>query len=181
MAAELAKRQGLDVDFRHAPADARTFEENNFDVVTACQCWWYFDHGKVLAEIERVLKPGGRLVICFFSFLPREDRIVAASENLVLTYNPDWSGAGWDGTVPIMAEHIMPGQPKSDMFVYDEAIPFTRKSWRGRMRALRGIGASLSEAEIATFDAEHDALLASMTGENFTILHRIDAHIYDFN
>ena len=42
---------------------------------------------------------------------------------------------------------------------YDEAIWFTREEWRGRMRALRGIGASLSGEQVDAFDREHGALL----------------------
>ena len=37
------------------------------------------------------------------------------------------------------------------MFYYDEAIPFSRETWRGRMRALRGIGASLSQEQVENF------------------------------
>jgi hypothetical protein len=62
------------------------------------------------------------------------------------------------------------------MFWYDEAIPFTRESWRGRIRACRGIGAALSEEAVGEFDAAHDALLREIAGERFTILHRLDAH-----
>lgn len=179
MACYLAEKDGLDIYFRAAPANAPLFDENSFDVVTACQCWWYFNRDEALSEIGRILKPGGCLVICQFSFLPREDPIVAASENLVLKYNPDWSGADWDGSVPFMPES-MPQRLKTSMFVYDEAIPFTREAWRGRMRALRGIGASLSPAKISAFDAEHEVLLQTLAPESFTIRHRIDAHIYVF-
>jgi len=181
MARELARAQGLDIDWAVCRASELPYGDDQFDIVTACQCWWYFDHAKALAEIRRVLKPGGRLVICAFSFLPTEDAVVAASEKLVLKYNPDWSGAGWDGRVPIFPE----GRPEDDylvdMFVYDEAIPFTHESWRGRMRALRGIGATLDAAAIAAFDAEHQELLKALTPDPFTVLHRIDAHIYQFD
>ena len=69
----------------------------------------------------------------------------------------------------------------SDKFIYDEPIPFTRESWRGRMRALRGIGASLPPDEVAAFDGEHAAMLEEMTENEFTIKHRLDAHIYQFD
>jgi hypothetical protein len=56
---------------------------------------------------------------------------------------------------------------------YDLRVPFTRESWHGRIRACRGIGASsLSDAEIAAFDAEHRALLRSFP-ETFDILHQV--------
>lgn len=180
MARELAAQQGLDIEFYAAPAKDIPYPDNHFDIVTACQCWWYFDHATVMTQIQRVLKPGGRLVICSFSFLPREDDIVAASEALVLRYNPHWGGADWDGRVPVFGDTMPSDTDKTDMFVYDEDIPFTRESWRGRMRALRGIGASLSQSEIDAFDADHDSLLNKIAGETFTIRHRIDAHIYTF-
>lgn len=180
MARRLAKSQGLNVNFYTAPAKDIPFADNTFDVITACQCWWYFDHRVLLPEIRRVLKADGRLVISSFSFLPREDPIVAASEKLVLEYNPDWGGAGWDGSVPVFGDSMPPETMMDTMFVYDEDIPFTRESWRGRMRALRGIGASLPQAEIDAFDASHDIMLRDIAGDAFTIRHRIDAHIYKF-
>ena len=66
------------------------------------------------------------------------------------------------------------------MFFYDEEIPFTRSQWRGRFRASRGIGASLSQGQVEMFDEEHEQLLKIISGEVFTITHRIDAHIYSF-
>ena len=47
----------------------------------------------------------------------------------------------------------------------------------GRIRASRGIGATLDEKQVASFDAEHEALLKNIAEPEFTITHRIDAHI----
>ena len=66
------------------------------------------------------------------------------------------------------------------MFYYDEAIAFTRESWRGRFRALRGIGASLPDEEVRAFDREHAKLLEEIAEPDFTVLHRIDAHVFEF-
>jgi hypothetical protein len=63
------------------------------------------------------------------------------------------------------------------MFVFDEHLPFTRDSWRGRFRACRAIGATLTPEQTDAFDREHDALLREIAPEHFTVLHRIDAHI----
>ena len=67
------------------------------------------------------------------------------------------------------------------MFVYDVRLPFTRASWRGRLRACRGVGARLDDEAVARFDREHAALLERITdGDEFTILHRIDSHVLRF-
>lgn len=179
----LATDAGLEVDFRAASASADIFDADSFDAVTALQCWWYFDHAQTLARLRKILRPDGRLAICGFSFLPREDTVVAASEALVLKYNPAWTGADWDGQTPVMA-HTLPGKDAEEgwsqvaSFVFDTDVPFTAEGWRGRMRALRGIGAALPPAEVAAFDAEHAAILEQITTPHFTIRHRIDAQIF---
>ena len=63
-----------------------------------------------------------------------------------------------------------------DWFYFDQQIPFNRERWRGRIRACRGIGATLSAEQVSQFDAEHEQLLQELTEPEFTILHRVDAH-----
>ena len=48
------------------------------------------------------------------------------------------------------------------------------------MRASRGIGASLDKENVESFDSRHKILLDRIAGDEFTITHRIDAHIYSF-
>jgi len=175
----LAEGAKLNIDFRVAPPQADMWDAAQFDVVTALQCWWYFDHDAVIASLRKAAKPQAKLAICTFSFLPREDAIVAASETLVLKYNPDWTGADWDGVTPYLPETLPKSLPLIDSFVFDAEIPFTAESWRGRMRALRGIGASLSEEKVHAFDQDHAKILVEKAGEIFTIRHRLDAQIYD--
>jgi SAM-dependent methyltransferase len=174
-----ATQEGLAIDFRVAPAEASPWPDASFDVITAGQCWWYFDAARVVAEAKRLLAPGGRLVVTQFSWLARTDPIARASEELVLRFNPAWQGANWSGrvaSVPPWSEGLAAVRA---MFWFDEAVPFTRESWRGRIRACRGIGASLSDAEVKAFDAAHDELLGRIAPERFSVLHRIDAHLLE--
>ena len=178
MARAAAAREQLRISFQQAAAEAIPFADDSFDVVTANQCWMYFDLKKTIPEVLRVLKPQGLLLVSHFSFMPRLDPIAAASEALVLEYNPDWSGADWDGVLPAEPTWAREAFELVGLFVYDEQIPFTRESWRGRMRALRGIAASLTDEEVAAFDTEHDTLLTGLAGETFDVCHRIHAHIF---
>jgi len=178
MARAAALRDGLSIDFRQGGAESLPFEASSFDVVTANQCWMYFDLKQTIPEVVRVLTPTGRLLVSHFSFMPRLDPVVAASEALVLEHNPDWSGADWDGVLPAEPAWSAEAFELVGLFVYDEAIPFTRESWRGRMRALRGIAASLTKQQVATFDQAHKEMLEEMVPAEFDVLHRIHAHIF---
>jgi len=174
----LAAAQGLGVDFRVAPAEAAPFPARSFDVLTANQCWLYFDAPRAITEARRLLAPGGFLVTSHFSWLPRRDPIARASERLILDHNPQWTGCDWDGAVPPMPRWAERDFVLRGMFVYDEPIPFTREAWRGRMRACRGVGAALPEADVAAFDAALAAWLEANTAPTFTVRHRIDAHLF---
>ena len=172
-----AAREDLAVDFRVAPAEAAPYPDASFDVVTAGQCWWYFDAARTVAEVKRLLAPGGRLVVTQFSWLARVDPIARASEELVLRFNPAWQGANWSGRIPSVPPWSEGLAEVRAMFWFDEAVHFTREGWRGRIRACRGIGASLTDAEVQAFDAAHDELLRRIAPETFAVLHRVDAHI----
>jgi ubiquinone/menaquinone biosynthesis C-methylase UbiE len=172
--------QGGHADFLLARAECLPWQGPEFDIAIANQSWLYFDKAKTIRELRRVLKPGGWLVNSHFCWLPRADEVARASEALVLEFNPSWSAADWSGHIPPCPEWAEKIFDVRAMFYYDEPIPFTHESWRGRIRACRGIGASLTPKEVAAFDTAHAELLKQIAPDPFTILHRIDAHVFQF-
>jgi len=133
----------LEIDFRLAPAEEPPFPDRSFDVATANQCFLYFDAERTVRTLKRVLSPAGRLVTSDFNWLPNIDSIARASEDLVLTFNPNWLGAGCDGTVAPLPDWAPDDVVLQGFFWFDVDVQFDRKAWRGRIRASRGIGASL--------------------------------------
>lgn len=161
----------MDIDYYVQSAENMNFPDQSFHVITACQCFWYFDHERIMPEFFRTLKPDGRLLVLYMAWLLFEDSIAGASEKLVLKYSPAWSGAG-ETMHPIM----IPGcYNKKFKLVYHEEYPlrvhFTRESWNGRMKACRGVGASLTKEEILSWEQEHMKLLAQIAPAEFDILH----------
>lgn len=170
---EQARRlsEGLPIEYHVASAEALDFPDASFDAVTACQCFFYFDHETVVPRLAHLLKPGGRLAILYMAWLPAEDAIAGASEELILRYNPHWSGARETRRpidIPAITDTYF---TQEDAGVFDLDVPFTRESWAGRIRACRGVGASLPPDVLAAFEDEHHALLAEITPERFTVLH----------
>lgn len=178
-AKQLAKADGLDIAFHVRRAEKTELPDQSFDVITAAQCFLYFDKSRAVAEIKRLLRPSGRLMTSYLGWLPRECPIARASEKLVLEHNPAWTAGDWSGDNP-EAESWSVGEFKvAARFVYDEALPFTNETWRGRIRACRGVGATMSREEVAAFDADHNRLLQEIAGDEFTVLHRVAAFVYE--
>ncbi|MGN0474335.1 MAG: class I SAM-dependent methyltransferase [Acutalibacteraceae bacterium] len=167
----LAELGGMDIEFMASPAEKINFPAETFDAVTACQCFAYFNHAVLAPQISSVLKPGGRFAILYMAWLPYEDKIAAASEELVLKYSPSWNGCGETRRligVPSEYEKYFEVESRE---MFDLSVPFTRETWNGRMKSCRGIGASLSEEDVAKFEREHMALLESIAPSEFEILH----------
>lgn len=163
--------QGMNIDYYAFSAEQLDFPDESFDVITACQCFWYFDHEVIMPKLFRMLKPEGRILVLYMAWLPYEDRIAGASEELVLKYSPQWTGAG-----EIIHPIDIPECYKTAFTLeYHEEfplmVPFTRESWNGRMKSCRGVGASLSEEELMRWEQEHRELLCHIAPEEFNILH----------
>ena len=170
-AKRLAEAGNMAIDFLTVPAEDLDFPKESFDVITACQCFWYFDHVRVMPKLAEMLKPGGKLLVLYMAWLPYEDRIAGASEDLVLKYSPSWSGAG-ETRHPIWIPDVAYDYfEMEDHEEYDLMVSFTRESWHGRMRACRGVGASLTKAELEKWEAEHKKLLDAVAPEQFEVLH----------
>ncbi len=163
--------EGMEIAYYAKSAEQLAFPDESFDVITACQCFWYFDHEKIMPELYRMLKENGSILVLYMAWLPYEDAIAGASEQLVLKYSPNWSGAG-ETVHPI---HIPDCYRENFELVHHEEyplyVPFTRESWNGRMKACRGVGASLTEKEIAAWEQEHLKLLQDIAPERFEIRH----------
>ena len=170
-AKRLSEEAGMKIDFQAVPTEEIDFPEESFDVITACQCFWYFDHERVMPKLAAILKQDGKLLILYMAWLPFEDEIAGKSEGIVLKYSPNWTGAGetrhpiW---IPDVAYEYFELEDHEE---YDVKVPFTKESWHGRMRACRGVGASLPGEELAKWDEEHRKMLDEIAPEQFDVLH----------
>lgn len=118
-----------------------------------------------------MLKPGGKLLVLYMAWLPYEDYIAGKSEELVLKYSPVWSGAR-EKMHPIQIPDCY--NLKFNVVYHEEYtlnVHFTRETWNGRMKACRGVGASLSDAELQAWEEEHLKMLSEIAPEEFDVKH----------
>lgn len=170
-ARKLAEEREQNITYYAIPAEDIDFPGNCFDVVTACQCFWYFDHEKLVPKLARMLKKNGKLLVLYMAWLPFEDEIVGQSEALVLKYSPNWSGAGERKRPISVPACVLDAFEMRYHEEYEIEIPFTRETWNGRMKACRGVGASLSPEETAEWEREHRRLLEEIAPETFFVKH----------
>ena len=159
-AARLDREAATGVTYVEGRAEATGLPPRGFDAVTAGQCWHFFDRPRAIAEVGRILAPGGRLIIAHFDWLPMRDNVVAMTERLVERYNPDWRLGNDSGIYPPwLADASGEGFVGLETFSFDVDVAYTHEAWRGRIRASAGVGASLPPAGVARFDEDLAAVL----------------------
>ena len=118
-------------------------------MVSAGQCWHWFERPRAAAEIRRLLRPGGRVVIATFDWLPLPGNVVAATEELIRRHNPDWTMGGGSGLHPAyLADLAVAGFVALETFSFDQAVAYghaalaradpRQRRHRGEPRARRG-------------------------------------------
>lgn len=170
-----ARRAGIDVRFLEAPAEETGLPDASFDVVTAGQCWHWFDRARAAAEVRRVLVPGGRVVIAHFDFRP--GRVVDATLAVVKRHRRTPKHAAElhsvAGFYPAWIDDLeQAGFVDVETFSFDVDTPYTKDAWRGRMRASAWIGASLAPREVDAFDDDLAHALGPFP-EPLSVPHRV--------
>jgi SAM-dependent methyltransferase len=87
---------------REGVAEEIPFAEDSFAAVTVADAFHWFDRAAALAEIARVLRPGGGLA--------------------VLTMVPDWGGASWAHDVGALVAGLRPEHPHFDGPPWQQAV-----------------------------------------------------------
>ena len=167
----LSEEAGMDIEFFTCKAEEVDYPDDTFDIITSCQCIWYFDHKVTAPKFARMLKSGGKFLILYMGWLPYEDVVAGKSEEIILKYNPTWSSYG-DKVQPVwVPEDYLDYFDLLSQKEFRVDIPFTRESWHGRMRASRGVSASMDAATLAKWDKEHFEMLKENAPEEFLVKH----------
>lgn len=176
-ALRVARERNLEnsVRFLVARAEGTGLATGSFDLATAGQCWHWFDGESALAEMCRVLRPGGLLAIVHYSYLAAHSPVVRATEDLILEFNPSWAMAGATGLYPEQVDQVIRGGfTLVEQFCFDHDEEFSHVRWRGRMRTCNGVGSGgLPPAKVRRFDEELSHLLRRDYADPMVVAHRV--------
>ncbi len=161
--------------FRVARAEQTGAPAGTFDLVTSGQSWHWFDARAAVAEVRRVLRPGGHLAVVGYSYLAHRSAVAGDTEALILEFNPGWPMAGWSGLFPQWVEDVVDGGMELvEQFCWDYDDLYSHEDWRGRVRTCNGVGSGgLLAAEVARFDEALGRLLAERYPDPVPIRHRL--------
>lgn len=172
--AQARKLDGDTVTYVSGTAEDTGLPAGEWDVLTAGQCWHWFDRPRALAEARRLLVPGGAVAVCYRDYVIEPGNVCDVSEELMCTYHPDDELIGATGPTPeLVAELEDAGFGPVDVLDFVDDVEFTHDTWRGRMRSSHGVGASLPPEQVAEYDAELGRLLAQRFPEPLVVPHRI--------
>ncbi|HXG22851.1 MAG TPA: methyltransferase domain-containing protein [Methylomirabilota bacterium] len=176
-AKELDKEAGVAITYVVAKAEHTSLPDSSFDVVSAGQCWHWFDRPQAAQEVRRLLVPHGWLVIAHFDWIPLPGNVVEATEKLIERHNPAWKLGGGKGVYPRwLSDVAIAGFQNIETFSFDEFTPYSHEAWRGRIRASAGVAASLMPTQVARFDADLQQLLQERFPEDpLAVHHRVFA------
>jgi len=177
---DVARRAAADrrlaATFVEGRAEETGMPDASFDLVSAGQCWWWFDSETAAQEALRVLAPGGRLLICDFSYLLVPGNVCTRTEDLILGHNPGWPKAGWRGIHPEQVKALDDsGFAGVESFSYTVDLPFSHEAWRGRIRTCNGVGSALEPDEVERFDHDLAKMLAAEFPGELSVPHRVFA------
>ncbi len=173
-AKERDQEAGVQIQYVNAKAETTGLPDHSFDIITAGQCWHWFDEALAMQEIKRLLKPNGRLVIAHYDWLSLPGSVPALSETVMQRYAPDMRPGFSTGFYPERALAMQrEGFQHIETFSFDHADFYSHEAWRGRIRASNWIGARLSPEEVERFDLEHEqGLQEHFPQEPLKIWHR---------
>lgn len=167
--------EDIETEYIVASAEDTGLIDHCADIIAAGQCWHWFEAPNAAKEICRLLKPGGKLIVAYYDWLPLTGNMVRRTEELIEQYNPLWKAGNLTGIHPELFRDLGDaGFENIESFTYDEPAIYTHEFWRGRIRASAGVAATLEEDAVQRFDDDLTAMLASdYPAEPMLVPHRV--------
>jgi SAM-dependent methyltransferase len=140
------------------------------------QSWHLLDSANRAHVAHNSLKCGGRVCLVYNSRLEEAAGIVSVTNALIRKHNPKWVHDGQAGIYPeFVFEITEAGFANVETFSFDWLISYSFETWRGRILASKGVGASMPTAALKLFLSDFDREIVPLFHkcETIPVKHRI--------
>ncbi len=144
-------------------AEATTLPDASADFITAGQAFHWFEREATRAEFVRILRPGGWVALVWNERLTSTP-LMAAYEQLLLTYGIDYEQVRHDRTTPTLGPFFAPGAHRYRAFPNQQALDF--EGLKGRL-----VSSSFMPQE---GHSRYEAMIAAL--RNLFETHQRDGH-----
>jgi SAM-dependent methyltransferase len=174
-ARRLDREAEVEIAYLEAPAETTGLPSGAFDLVSAGQCWHWFDRPATVREVARLLAIGGIVVIAHFDWLPVAGNVVEATEEVILRYTPTWPFPSRTGLYPQwLADLQTAGFTGIETFSFDVVESYSHEAWVGRVRASAPIAGTLDADGVQAFSHELAVMLSAHCAEDpLAVPHRV--------
>ena len=145
-AKEIDKANDHSIQYVNEFSESTSLEANTYDIVTVLRAWHWFDTGKTLLEIKKILKGNGLLLVMDSGFT-KQNKIVEETIDILRGYLPN--GLARPAGSKANAKQLINSFPvawfkewdehrfdlqETYKFYYD--VAFTNEEWCGRLSSL---------------------------------------------
>ncbi len=112
-------------------AESTGLADSSVDFITVGQAFHWFDRGAARTEFERILKPGGWVMIIWNGFQVDKTPIVSGYQQVLLRYGTDYRGVGCEIADTKVETFFSPGICKTAKFEFKQYFDF--EGFKGRV------------------------------------------------
>jgi SAM-dependent methyltransferase len=105
-------------------AESTTLDSSSIDFITAGQAFHWFDQAKAKPEFQRILKPGGLVVIIWNERRLNASQFLQHYEQLLLKYGTDYKEVRHENTSAEIANFFAPNEVKLRIFPNFQELDF---------------------------------------------------------
>jgi SAM-dependent methyltransferase len=101
-------------------AESLPLDDTSVDCITVAQAFHWFDYGRALPELERIIRPGGRLAV-IWNVRDPEDPLVAAVDEVIAPFVPPEQGVERPWREPLEASTTF-GEIEHRAFPFEQLL-----------------------------------------------------------
>lgn len=180
-AKEIDKEKGSNIEYINAFSEATTLSDNTYDFVTVLRAWHWFDSGKTLTEINRILKENGSLIVMDSGFVSKS-KIVIDTLEIIKRHMPNGklksAGSKSDAKQMINSfpvEWFKEWQEYQfdlqETYKFNYHVTFSNEEWCGRVGSLSWLSGFTEDERIKILDELLSYLEKAYKGVKHNIEH----------